>query len=243
MHNGQPVLRESILLKQGNGKGFMLGHELNNYLTPLVGMAQLMAVTAVESSNTRLIELSRDVYESARTVARFAEKLRQIRTLEFGHQSLNHHRADITVLIDNVIKTLRPDETTDLENLDFVYDCDSCEVEFDFDLLPRALDALVRNAIEHVHSTGEEGDRWVRIELNADTESVHIGIRNGGTPIPPDQLDSFFDPFNADRQHKRNAAGLGTTYAKLVVEAHGGHIEVTSTGEEGTHVRFSIPRS
>lgn len=39
----------------------------------------------------------------------------------------------------------------------------------------------------------------------------------------------------------KNSTGLGTTYAYLVIKAHGGSIRVTSNTEEGTTVTVSLP--
>ena len=70
--------------------------------------------------------------------------------------------------------------------------------------------------------------------------SAVIVVRNGGEPIPEHRLVTFFDKFNTTKADS-GGTGLGTSYAKLVLKAHGGGIWVSSSAEEGTKVTISLP--
>lgn len=73
-------------------------------------------------------------------------------------------------------------------------------------------------------------------------------MNNQGTPVPPELLPVIFDPFRrGDQGHgslrRSKGLGLGLFITKTIVDAHGGSIEITSTAEEGTTFRVTLPRA
>ena len=65
-------------------------------------------------------------------------------------------------------------------------------------------------------------------------------MTNGGEPIPPDRLATIFEKFNTTKRANKGT-GLGTTIARLFVEAHDRTIDVTSSASEGTTFAFRVP--
>ena len=68
----------------------------------------------------------------------------------------------------------------------------------------------------------------MKVNLYNEKELLVVEINNGGEPIPPEKLSTFFEKFNTDRTKKKGGTGLGTTYAYLATQAHRGEISVTS---------------
>tara|TARA_Y100000588_G_scaffold380156_2_gene463583 strand:- start:2638 stop:3447 length:810 start_codon:yes stop_codon:yes gene_type:complete len=100
-------------------------------------------------------------------------------------------------------------------------------------ILQRALANLLKNALEH-----DDGE--VLVEVIPHGEEVEVRVTNGGEPIPPDRLATIFEKFNTTKRANKGT-GLGTTIARLFVEAHDGTIDVTSSASEGTTFAFRIP--
>lgn len=99
----------------------------------------------------------------------------------------------------------------------------------DADKLARALDNLIRNAVNYSYAGTE-------ISLYAQTEAdmVKIMIKNSGKTIPPDKLSHIFEQFyraDAARSSATGGAGLGLAIAKEIVELHGGTITAASANE------------
>jgi len=69
-------------------------------------------------------------------------------------------------------------------------------------------------------------------------EYGYILITDNGRGIPPEQLDSVFEPFHTTR---RGGTGLGLFVARQIVEGHGGKINIESTPGEGTTVEILLP--
>jgi signal transduction histidine kinase len=68
---------------------------------------------------------------------------------------------------------------------------------------------------------------------------IVVAIRDQGPGIPPDNRDHIFEPFFSKRA---GGTGLGLAIARLMVEAHGGRIEVESEVGKGTTFRIRLPR-
>ena len=86
----------------------------------------------------------------------------------------------------------------------------------------------------------EESDRIIKVNLANENGNAVVKINNGGEPIPPERVASFFEKFNTDRKNKKGGTGLGTTYSYLVVKAHGGKISVESNEKEGTTLTVKL---
>ena len=99
----------------------------------------------------------------------------------------------------------------------------------------RVLDNLIRNAVEAMPQGGELG-----ITAGLRDDDLVMVIGDTGAGIPADLIPDLFRAFTTT---KPKGSGLGLTYCKRALEAHGGSISVES--EEGRSTRFtiSIPQS
>src|SRR6185312_4138075 len=101
----------------------------------------------------------------------------------------------------------------------------------------QAISNLASNAVQH----GTPG-RPVRVRLTGDRERVSVEIHNEGT-IPRELIPRLFEPFRSGRHYAKrgDGLGLGLFIAKAIARAHGGGLEVDSSGGE-TMFRLVLPR-
>jgi two-component system OmpR family sensor kinase len=106
------------------------------------------------------------------------------------------------------------------------------------DLLWRALENVVRNAIKH-GGAGQE----VRIVLRSQGRSVFIDVLDRGPGIAPENLDSVFEPFFRSNPSANNVDGhgLGLAIAQRVVLGHGGQIGAANRPDGGLAVTITLP--
>ena len=113
------------------------------------------------------------------------------------------------------------------------------QVTIDPVLIRRVLENLLDNAQKY-----SERDTSVTVSAKAGPDSVTISVRDRGIGIDSDDLRYVFTPFfRADRSRSRSTGGfgLGLSFAKRVLEAHGGSIEVASKLDDGTTVTLVLP--
>lgn len=109
---------------------------------------------------------------------------------------------------------------------------DKVIVNFDKDLLGRALENLIQNAYRY----GEQNSE-VRLSCAQGNEQIKILVENSGNPIPEDQLELIFEPFyRADQSRKGEGFGLGLASVKSIIESHGWKIEAKSDSNKTSFV-------
>jgi signal transduction histidine kinase len=119
---------------------------------------------------------------------------------------------------------------------------DALWIMADGDLLVRAYDNLIANAIQYGH-VGKSID--IRIEKMRDEASVQIV--NYGEQVPAEDVPYIFDRFyrvDQARSAESGGTGLGLAITKSIIEAQGGAISVSSTAKETIfETRFPLPHS
>jgi len=110
----------------------------------------------------------------------------------------------------------------------------------DRDLVMRALSHVLGNSIEALTQRPLGKKRMtLNVALFGDGERVGISVSDKGEGISKKNLRHIFEPFFSTRPDR---IGLGLTFAKKVVEEHGGEIGVESWLKRGTTVTITFPK-
>ena len=127
------------------------------------------------------------------------------------------------------------------KNIRLVCDADGApeSIVADRDRLLQVFSNLIGNATKFTR----EGGRISVCASRTDGAGVQFSVEDTGTGIAPEHLPHLFEPFWQARDRASLGTGLGLSIARGIVEAHGGHISVTSTAGEGTTFSFTIPRA
>jgi signal transduction histidine kinase len=105
-------------------------------------------------------------------------------------------------------------------------------------LLRRVFYNLLHNALDH---TPEGGRINVGLEWNDD--EFQFLVQDTGKGIPKEFHEKIFEKFSqGDRGRPKTGSGLGLTFCRLAITAHGGRIWVESEPGRGSRFLFTIPR-
>jgi two-component system sensor histidine kinase ChvG len=140
--------------------------------------------------------------------------------------------------VDIAALTRRIAETTREKHPEVALELDLDPVELQ--VVPHALDAVVRNLIENAVSFAEpRGDAPARvsISLRRVEDRAELRVEDTGPGIAPEDLDRVFDRFFTSRGRDRGT-GLGLALVKAIVEAHGG--SVCASSEPGRGAIFTV---
>lgn len=107
-------------------------------------------------------------------------------------------------------------------------------------LMGRVLDNLVGNALKYTAADG-----WILLEVSIAETKAQIKVQDNGMGIPPDYLERIFDKYvqvtDSFGKPLRKGVGLGLTFCRQVVSAHGGEIWVESELAVGSAFYFTLP--
>lgn len=114
----------------------------------------------------------------------------------------------------------------------------------DQEKLSRTLVNLIGNAVKFTPQGGQIEVSIQFVERPERTSSVLLSVSDTGPGIPAEAFDRIFEKFGqVDNQSSGGFAstGLGLTFCKMVVEAHGGRIWIESELGRGSNFVFAIP--
>jgi len=111
------------------------------------------------------------------------------------------------------------------------------EIVADPEQMYRVLMNLSRNARQAIENSNVPGE--VKILAGMTGDDLWIDVRDTGPGLPKKAIDHLFKPFEGGA--RRGGTGLGLTIAAELVAGHGGSLELTRTGPEGTTFRVTLP--
>ncbi len=113
-------------------------------------------------------------------------------------------------------------------------------VKADAEMIERVVVNLLTNGIKYTPNNGQINLTGLEDLLGF----VRIEVTDSGEGIPADKLSTVFEKFGqvkAKSSGNVRSTGIGLTFCKLAVEAHGGEIGVKSIVEQGTTFYFTLP--
>jgi two-component sensor histidine kinase len=120
-------------------------------------------------------------------------------------------------------------------------------VHADKNIIIRTFINLLTNAIKYTHQNGRitiTASRDDKKDEDNNGGMIKITVADTGKGIPPDQLNKVFDKFaqvQAKNSGEARSTGLGLTFCKMAVDAHGGKIGVESEVGKGSVFWFKLP--
>ena len=102
---------------------------------------------------------------------------------------------------------------------------------------------IVYNLLDNANKySGDKPD--IKISTNDGAKGISISILDKGIGMSKEVISRIFDKFYrvpTGNLHDVKGFGLGLAYVKNMVEAHGGHVEVTSEVQKGSHFKIFLP--
>lgn len=92
---------------------------------------------------------------------------------------------------------------------------------------------LLGNAFDAIQSLPE---KWIRMDIEADSEWISISIVDSGSGIPPEVREKLMQPFFTTKESGKGT-GLGLNLSKSIVESHWGHLYLD---QASTNTRFTV---
>jgi DNA topoisomerase VI subunit B len=114
-------------------------------------------------------------------------------------------------------------------------------IRADAEMIERVFVNILTNAIKF---TPNNGLIVIEAERKSDEEFLRISITDNGIGISADKTQLVFQKFGqvvAKNSGSVRSTGLGLTYCKMVVEAHGGSVGVESEQDNGSKFWFTLP--
>lgn len=214
--------------------GQMIGgfaHELNNPLTTILGMSDLLQEgEAPESVRKQMVTLQ----QQARRAAEIVQNLMYFSRPPAPGKS----PIDLGELVQRTLHlhaySLRKSNIT----VDFLKETSIPVVSGDAHQLMQVFLNLILNSEQAMREVRDRGT--LRIRINKDEKSVVVTFQDDGPGISPEILPNIFDPFYTTKRPGRGT-GLGLSICKAILREHNGNVEAASGPGGGAVFTVTLP--
>jgi signal transduction histidine kinase len=210
-------------------------HELR---TPLARQRTLIEVALADPEPS--IASLRDVCQRLLVTGEEQERLIEaLLTLARSQRGLDRREpVELAAITDGVLRARWPE--VESRGLTVTASLQPAPALGDAPLTERLVANLVENAVRHNVPRGA-----VEVGTGTWAGRAILSVFSAGPPIPPDQVDRLFQPFQRgaprDRTGSRNGLGLGLSIVAAIAEAHGARLQAHALPGGGLGIRVGFP--
>jgi signal transduction histidine kinase len=217
----------------------MIVHDMRTPLTGMMGSLQMLTGGHAGVLPAQGHELASLAMSSTQTLLGMVNDLLDVGKIEAGQMALEKAPVPIAAMARSALDQVRAiaDQRAIRLIEDLPYDLPA--VCADEDMVRRILVNLLGNALKFTPGKGE-----VALEARSRVDAVLVRVRDTGEGIPEEEQERIFEKFGQVESRKggrKMSTGLGLTFCKLAVEAHGGTIGVESAPGQGSTFWFTLP--
>ncbi len=213
-------------------------HELRTPLTSIVGFSEFLLNQTTEGgldveTQKRILGI---ILENATKLESIIDALLDVKRFQ-SRQNLNLHRS-LCCVEDFVVDALFSlQEKNPDSRITVKFSNGRASVWVDLERIQQVLIELVTNSIKF--SSG----KLITVSGHITGNSYCLSVQDNGPGIASEQIGEIFRPlYRIDSSSTApGGLGLGLSWAKGVVEAHGGHLLVKSEVGQGTKVSMILP--
>ncbi|HEX7598098.1 MAG TPA: ATP-binding protein, partial [Polyangia bacterium] len=232
LRDAQDLLLRSRSLAAIGSLGAGVAHEINNPLTGVLGLAQILLSDLPEDHPAR--PLIQDIEDQAARIQGIVANL-----LRFSQkQSGEHFRPlDLAEVVHDALELCGPKTLADAGiKLVTRVPSPSPPVRGSALQVQAALIQLIQNA----RAAMETGGTLTLETTRPEDKLVRLRVTDTGRGIKPEQLSRIFDPFFTTKA-QRTDTGIGLSMVHKIIEDHGGTIRVESQVGQGTTFWLTFP--
>lgn len=217
----------------------MIVHDMKNPLTAVLGILRFLqgASLPVSADVKQLVE---DGHLQGKKLLSMIEQILLVSRMQSREFALKKERINLISLVRDCVNLMTKTLGAKRLRLVFAPQVPEINVAADPSILERVVNNLLNNAIKYAPA-----DTDIEVTAELDT-AARVGVSNQGEAIPAQFHQKIFDLFCRVKSDDTTASGtgLGLTFTKLAVEAHGGQIRIESPlpgSDRGARFAFTLP--
>ncbi|ADJ26222.1 PAS/PAC sensor signal transduction histidine kinase [Dehalogenimonas lykanthroporepellens BL-DC-9] len=213
-----------------------LVHELKTPLTPLITASEYLEQHLTDKTAR---EFARNIRTGAHNMEKRVNEMLDLAKGEIGTLNVQNSRFDLVELVSLTAEFMKPE--ADRRGLELVTTLppDPVEIEADPDRLRQVMSNLLGNSIKFTKRGGR-----IEIATGSSEHSVFIRVTDNGAGIAEADLPYLFQAYHrgqTSEKSRMSGLGLGLTLSRMIVELHGGRIDLDSKKGQGTTFTITLP--
>jgi signal transduction histidine kinase len=228
----QNELLQSKKIAAVSSMGAGIAHEINNPLTAVLGLTQVL-LAQNSGEDPEMLETLESIEREAQRIKGIVQNMLAL-SVNFAGEGFA--RLSLNEIMDESISLLGWDRETD-----------HIEIVRDYaDNLPAVLGnssnlcQVFMHLFNNSRTAMPDGGRLTLSTSVVEGQLVKVSVADTGKGIDPENLEKILDPFFTTKDNWKSS-GLGLTVAFRIVEEHRGKLKIGSTPDVGTTVTITMP--
>ncbi len=214
-------------------------HEFKTPISTVALATEAIQRPEVLASAEKTLQFSEIIKTENRRMRNQAEKILQMATLEEKDFVLSRERLDMHRVIADAVDSIQLRVTDRKGSIVCHLNAKIHKVSADRVHLSNIIHNLLDNAVKY-----SENAPQITVRTYDSDRGLGIRIEDCGIGISAEDQKHVFDKYfrtPTGNRHDVKGFGLGLSYVKLMVEAHGGRISLNSKLGEGTEIEIVLP--
>jgi len=202
-----------------------------------IGLVVDLVLDSVTGRDPQNVEVLARAADASRSLTEMVNSLLDISRMEAGQMPLHLTDVDLCHLAEEAAETMHL--LAGAKSIRLTVQGPSVLLRADTALIRRVFVNLIGNALKFTPEGGE-----VILTTSASDGLARAEVHDSGMGIPEEYHERIFEKFaqvEAGHQRREHSSGLGLTFCRLAVVAHGGRIGVRSRLSEGSTFWFTLP--
>jgi signal transduction histidine kinase len=215
----------------------IVSHDLRNPIGTILSYSELL-LDGLPRSRKEEKECAEVIRRNALTSLRLISDILDMERFAQGKFQLQFAPHDIETLIGEAVDNFTHAALEKNIKIGMMREGDSEAIVCDRDRILQVITNLLGNALKFTPEGGS-----ITIKAAQNDNEVLFSVTDSGPGIPEEHQARIFERYTQVHDSDRRGLGLGLYISKMLVEAHGGRLWVSSTHKRGSAFTFVLPRS
>ncbi len=214
-------------------------HELKTPISTISLASQMLNDESIPDEKKNKGHISRIIQTESKRLGYQVERVLQMAVLDQGHLVLKKERVNMHEIIATVIQNFRLQIESQNGKLYLNDEAEHNFVNGDKVHLMNVITNLLDNAVKYSNGTPD-----IQVRMYNTEHSFCCSVKDKGIGISKENQKKIFERFfrvSTGNVHDVKGFGLGLSYVKLIVEQHGGSIDLASELNKGTKFDILLP--
>jgi len=214
----------------------MIFHDLRSPLANVISSLDVLQSSMPPEGDT-LQSVLNIAMRSSRRLSRLVNSLLDTTLLGAGKDVLDKAEGSIIAVVEEAVEEVLPIAVAKSHEMSMQLSKNIPSMMIDINMIRRVMINLLENAIKYTPSGGQ-----ITVHARRKGKQIVVRVQDTGPGVARDEQQRIFEKFTrASLADRPKGLGLGLSFCKLAIEAHGGRIWVDSEPGKGSNFYFRLP--
>jgi len=232
-------LRQKKLSEMKNDFINNVTHEFKTPVSTIALATEVLMKTSPKSNPERVTSYAQIIHDENERMRKQIERVLEVAQQDHHKIKVNIEQFDLHKLIYSVVPNLCLEKSEQSVVVHYLLEATNPMIHADMMYVSSIISNITENALKYSHKTPE-----LTVKTSNYKDGILISIIDNGIGMSRESLKHIFTKFYrvpTGNIHNVKGFGLGLYYAKVMAEAHGGDIKVTSELNKGSCFHVYLP--